>query len=613
MRCPAGTASWTGAPVTLIAASELDPLAALPSLTSLTKMSGRDGGIVRDDLVPLLSVDPILAMRALRLSHAEILGKRESPVTTASTILQRIGAGALLCMAQGSAPPLGDQRELLALWRHSIATAVAARRLAELGSFSDDVDPDVAHLCGLIHDMPLWAHLACTTVRGKRCAWGPLEWSRSWGLPPVIEAAWMATHGEIVSAGEHRDVGRVVAAAEAVATLAGFVHPGTTSNVEIELVRELSGELQGLVSLVRRELIRAVNESCLTLADIEQPATKTLPDQPRKLPPFEKGVLKMLELGDSERYRPVLTSLAAGACHYLGFDRSFYAQWIGRTQSLLIRTKYDRSAVPVGGRTVVPSPSEAALMGRVAGQGRPELLQRQENFRYNLLDHLASDGVLVVPVIGGSSTQGLLLLDRSYAATWPTLESDWTRELAFAGIGGQTLNALHLKRVGRRSQREAETDALTGLLNRRAALSHLEREIQRVRRKERPMSVLMLDLDHFKHTNDTYGHLTGDRVLAKTGQVLRQTVRATDLAARYGGEEFLVLQFDTTIEEASIVAARIFKAIQDAGEEIGVPITASIGLTDLRVDDTIESLLRRADQALYASKQQGRNRFSVDS
>ena len=599
--------------MTLIAASELDPLAALPSLTSLTPASDRNGGIMRDDLAPLLAIDPILALRALRLSHAEILGKREEPVATPASILQRIGAGAVLCMAQGSAPPLNDQRELLALWRHSIATAVAARRLAELGSFSDAVDPDTAHLCGLIHDLPLWSHLASAASTGRRCVWGPLEWSRSWGLPKVIEAAWMATHGEIVSPGEHRDIGRVVAAAEAVATLAGFVHPGTTSSVEIELVRELSGELQGLVSLVRRELIRAVREARLTVADVEQPAINRPETPARTLPSFEAGVLKMLELGDSERYRPVLTSLAAGACHYLGFDRSFYAQWIGRTQSLLIRTKYDRSAVPVGGRTVVPSPSEAALMGRVAGQGRPELLQRQENFRYNLLDHLASDAVLVVPVIGGSTTQGLLLLDRSYAAWWASDVTDWTRELAFAGVGGQTLNALHLKRIGRRSQREAETDALTGLLNRRAALSHLEREIQRVRRKQRPMSVLMLDLDHFKQTNDTYGHLTGDRVLAKTGQVLRQTVRTTDLAARYGGEEFLVLQFDTTIEEASIVAARIFKAIQDAGDELGVPITASIGLTALRVDDSIESLLRRADQALYASKQQGRNRFSVDS
>jgi diguanylate cyclase (GGDEF)-like protein len=172
---------------------------------------------------------------------------------------------------------------------------------------------------------------------------------------------------------------------------------------------------------------------------------------------------------------------------------------------------------------------------------------------------------------------------------------------------------LNLKKQGQRSRKEAETDSLTGLLNRRTALSQLEREIQRIRRTRQPMVVLMLDLDHFKSMNDTYGHLTGDRILAKIGSVLKATLRGADIAARYGGEEFLVLQFDTTLEDASIVATRIYKAVEEAGRELAVPITVSIGVTDLRPDDTVESVLHRADKALYASKQRGRNRFSVDS
>ena len=87
----------------------------------------------------------------------------------------------------------------------------------------------------------------------------------------------------------------------------------------------------------------------------------------------------------------------------------------------------------------------------------------------------------------------------------------------------------------------------------------------------------------------------------------------SDIPARIGGEEFLIIQTETSTEEGSIVAARLYKAIEAAGQEMGIPITVSIGLTDLRPDDTMDSLLARVDKALYASKEYGRNRFSVDS
>ncbi len=127
------------------------------------------------------------------------------------------------------------------------------------------------------------------------------------------------------------------------------------------------------------------------------------------------------------------------------------------------------------------------------------------------------------------------------------------------------------------------------------------------------MSVLMLDLDHFKQCNDTYGHLMGDRVLAKVGAVLREILRETDVPARIGGEEFLILQSDTTVEESALVAARIYKAIEEAGKELSIPITISIGVTDLREKDSVDDVLSRADHALYASKDLGRNRFSIDA
>jgi diguanylate cyclase (GGDEF)-like protein len=122
----------------------------------------------------------------------------------------------------------------------------------------------------------------------------------------------------------------------------------------------------------------------------------------------------------------------------------------------------------------------------------------------------------------------------------------------------------------------------------------------------------MCDLDHFKRLNDTLGHVRGDAALRSTADVLRHSVRKSDTVCRYGGEEFLVVLPDTTPDEATVLAARMFTAVQARGETLGLPITISIGLTCCRPGDTLETILMRADHALYASKGHGRNRFSAD-
>ncbi len=595
----------------------VDPLGGLPSLLSLTRRVAGTAAprLERSDIIPALSVDPVLLLRALRGSNAPILGSSVEHLHPDS-VLSKLGSGALLSMVQAPAPQARDLGSLFRLWLHAVASAVAARSLARIGTLAKGVDPDEAHACGLLHDLPLWGHLCPQATTGTRSHVGVLEWGKLWRLPEKVQTCWLAAHCGTSETHAHQDLVRVVVAGEAVAILAGYTHPGSTSRVEVDLVKSLAGDdLAGLVDQVRVGVRKALARAHIDLARLERSAPReTLAStELRSLPRFEDGIVKLQELGGSEHDRLVLTSLVAAVCHYLRFDRSFFVQWIGKGQTLLIQTKYDRTAVPVGGRLVVPSAAEAALMGRVAGLGRPEVLGRQQDLRFRLLDHLASDSVLVVPVFGGSTTHGLLLLDGSYSVKQGTEEHERTKALAMAGVCGQTMTTLVLKKSDLRSRKEAQTDSLTGLLNRRAALGQLEREIHRLRRREQPMAVLMLDLDHFKETNDTYGHLTGDRVLARVGQVLCESLRGSDVAARYGGEEFLVIQYDTTIEDASIVAARIYKGVEAAGRELDVPITISIGLTDLRPDDTVESLLKRADQALYASKHRGRNRFSIDS
>ncbi len=598
---------------------ELDPLGGLPSLVSLTRLTNDPHSVrsfpAREDLAQILAIDPILTLRALRIATTPLLSDKPLAVVSPDSILSRLGTGALARMVGAGAPRVQDVGPLFRLWLHSIASAVAARSLAQTDKSRGRVDPDEAYTCALLHDLPHWSHLTSRSNLSTRSAWGPLEWSKVWRLPRAVQVSWLAAHCGTTDTKTHHDLVRLVVAGEALAILAGYAHPGSGSRVEFELVQQLEGRnLERLVQQVREGVSAALQDAELDIANLELAPSPDCIRAPglAELPGFEQGVVKLQELSSSERYRPVLTTLVAGICHYLGFDRSFYLQWIGKGKTALIRTKYDRSAVPVGSRLVEPSPIEVELMGKVVGLSTPKMLRREENFRFRLLDHLGSDAMLVVPVCGSGKTHGLLLLDRGYT-NLPILPSEHTRALALAGIGGLTLLALDLKRQGQRSRKEAQMDSLTGLLNRRAALNQLSTELQRVRRRQQPMTVLMLDLDHFKDMNDTYGHLTGDRVLARVGSVLKATLRGSDVACRYGGEEFLVIQFDTTIEEASIVAARIYKAVEEAGQELNIPITISVGLTELRAEDTVESLIQRADKALYASKHRGRNRFSVDS
>ncbi len=166
------------------------------------------------------------------------------------------------------------------------------------------------------------------------------------------------------------------------------------------------------------------------------------------------------------------------------------------------------------------------------------------------------------------------------------------------------------------SQRLASTDALTGLHNRRAFLSLMKTEAARVQRYEYPLSIALLDLDHFKRINDVRGHGAGDRVLASLGALLRSDVlRGTDVAARWGGEEFVVAFLSTNGVGAANAGERLRRAISemtvldDSGERI--PVTASIGLAELRPGEPLEALIDRADRAMYVSKTSGRNRMTV--
>lgn len=162
----------------------------------------------------------------------------------------------------------------------------------------------------------------------------------------------------------------------------------------------------------------------------------------------------------------------------------------------------------------------------------------------------------------------------------------------------------------------ATTDGLTGLYNRRHFLTVLDQEIARSRRHERTLSLLLLDMDHFKQINDEHGHPAGDQVLRQVAGLLRERIREDDVLARLGGEEFAVLATETNAEEAEKLADSLRQCIADAElnvEDKALKVTMSIGVAQLRDDENSSSLMNDADQALYQAKSDGRDRVVLAS
>ncbi len=154
-------------------------------------------------------------------------------------------------------------------------------------------------------------------------------------------------------------------------------------------------------------------------------------------------------------------------------------------------------------------------------------------------------------------------------------------------------------------------DALTGAFNKGYFTEYLEHEVARAVRKQMPFSLVMLDIDHFKLVNDTYGHRRGDYALKTLTEVVLKSKRNADVLARIGGEEFIILLPDTGLSDAERLAERVRKSVEDFSfEEIGT-MTVSLGVTEFTQEDDQDSILKRVDSALYLAKENGRNRYEI--
>ncbi len=201
---------------------------------------------------------------------------------------------------------------------------------------------------------------------------------------------------------------------------------------------------------------------------------------------------------------------------------------------------------------------------------------------------------------------------RSGEEFWALLSA---RVLEFEGAPALLAGIIDIteqKRLEERLRDLAMHDELTGLYNRRHFLELAEAEIARVRRTGTPLSLSMLDIDHFKRVNDFFGHAVGDLALKQLATVMRETLRASDVPARIGGEEFVILLTDTSLEGARRMTERlrerVGRAEVPAGHDRAARFTISAGVAELSPGEPFEALLARADQALYSAKSAGRNR-----
>lgn len=236
-----------------------------------------------------------------------------------------------------------------------------------------------------------------------------------------------------------------------------------------------------------------------------------------------------------------------------------------------------------------------------------------------MLPSMVADGAQIFERdVGEQPTFRELLLDANEQLLHLNSQYEQTVQALQTVIAEKERLHEELQRANAELTRMASHDALTGLANRRALADTLDHDLAQAAREKTTVCVAVLDLDHFKLVNDEHGHDVGDAVLRHVAQVLKDTVRESDLAARFGGEEMVLVLPNTTCAQAEVVLERVRKAIETRPAEVGerrVSVTASFGAacTHRQTRGTSQALFKAADEALYEAKRAGRNRVAYSA
>jgi diguanylate cyclase (GGDEF)-like protein len=228
--------------------------------------------------------------------------------------------------------------------------------------------------------------------------------------------------------------------------------------------------------------------------------------------------------------------------------------------------------------------------------------------------HIPETGYLCVPLTVQGETLGMLCLINNTSAQKKSEHQANQQQLATM-VGEAVKLSISNLRLREQLRERATRDPLTGLFNRRYLDETLPRELRQAKRRKAPLCIVMLDLDHFKEFNDSFGHGPGDALLREFGRVLRENLRDGDISCRYGGDEFVIVLPDSsmadTLQRIEEIGAFVQKLQVHYGEHLLGRVTLSAGIAQSHDNTNASELLREADEALYTAKQTGRGRISI--
>ncbi|MFH1023386.1 MAG: sensor domain-containing diguanylate cyclase [Planctomycetota bacterium] len=259
------------------------------------------------------------------------------------------------------------------------------------------------------------------------------------------------------------------------------------------------------------------------------------------------------------------------------------------------------------------------ILGYVAKQQEMLVIQdlaafekvRGIRFERPFAEKYRTSSCIVAPLLAGNRVVGVLCLaDKTEGGTFNDMHDAPVIQQLSDLVGAALRNVQLYDEV----KHQAETDAMTGLANHETFLTELRREVDRSHRYKRPLALILIDVDHFKQFNDTYGHQVGDHILKETARIIGADVRQVDTAGRYGGDEFILLLPETDLPGAKVVADRIHQKIRTASyrnDGNALAVTVSIGVAGYRPEMKSTEFIKVCDEALYAAKQAGRDRVCI--
>jgi diguanylate cyclase (GGDEF)-like protein len=340
----------------------------------------------------------------------------------------------------------------------------------------------------------------------------------------------------------------------------------------------------------------------LSTLDLEVLLGRILDAAQQSIPAAEQGVLYLVAPRTGRLEVRAMSVFGDPRIRRVGLMQNSHAnRAIRERRPLLIRDTHGQEGAETHAVEELETPSlENEPAEQEASARKTALSTDPEVFR----------SAILAPLVLNDEVLGTLSLSSSQPFAFD--QSDLQLLASFAAT---TTAAMHNAMLHTELQRVAITDPLTGLYNRRGLIELGRHEVERFQRFGQPLSAIMLDIDHFKNVNDTYGHTVGDQVLCGLAERVRALIRQIDVVGRYGGEEFAVLLPETDLFQASTIADRLRIAVEESPfftEQGAISITISLGVSRAgRSLTSLVTLIEQADLALYQAKQKGRNRVEV--